>query len=162
MAGKVSRSTIQLTRLNLGRSVFSPDCAAFPCQSGISGRFAASTDRSRLCLPKSTDAWKKWQTVRSRDDMIADDDLAPWYQAVKKLDSQDFRDYFTFLLVTGLRKHEDGSLKWEDVKFKREVFTARNTKNGRDHTLPMTDFIRDLLEHRADVKGNNEYAWASL
>jgi integrase len=102
---------------------------------------------------------KKWQSVQSRDDMIADDDLAPWYQAVSNLDSEDFRDYFTFLLVTGLRKREAGSLKWADVKFNRGVFTVRNTKNGRDHTLPMTDFIRDLLEHRAHVKGDSEYVF---
>ncbi|MBX9769914.1 MAG: tyrosine-type recombinase/integrase, partial [Candidatus Obscuribacterales bacterium] len=60
------------------------------------------------------------------------------------------RDYFLLLLLTGLRKHEAACLRWADINFKSKKLTARNTKNRRDHTLPMTDYIHSLLKNRQD------------
>ena len=91
---------------------------------------------------------KKWRNLKCRENLVADSDLKILYQALQKLESSHYRDYFTLLLVTGLRKHEATGLRWSDVSFKLHQFSVRDTKNGRDHTLPMTDFVNDLLESR--------------
>lgn len=91
---------------------------------------------------------KKWRKLKSRESLIADDDLSKFYTALNLLD-EDSRDYFMLLLVTGLRKQEAMGLLWSDVNFKLLSFTVRDTKNGRDHTLPMTDFVQTMLTHRS-------------
>lgn len=52
-----------------------------------------------------------------------------------------------FTLLTGARlKSETLQLQWHDVHFDVGEFTFRETKNGNDHTLPMTRTLRALLE----------------
>jgi integrase len=101
---------------------------------------------------------KKWQTTEPRnDEYIADQDLKAWYSAVRGLDNTVFADYFTLLLLTGLRKDEAAGMLRADVDFKRGRFTVRDTKNKQDHTLPMTPVIRSLLERRC--VGGSEYVF---
>ncbi|OGV49767.1 MAG: hypothetical protein A3F46_04240 [Legionellales bacterium RIFCSPHIGHO2_12_FULL_42_9] len=59
-----------------------------------------------------------------------------------------WHDYFLLLLFTGMRKTEAGSLRWEDIDLKSKTLTIQDTKNREIHTLPMSDFIYELLERR--------------
>lgn len=108
---------------------------------------------------------KKWRKLKSRTEVVADSDLKPFFCALEKIGSACYRDYFTLLLVTGLRKSEARKLRWRDVNFKMRSFTVFDTKNGRDHTLPMTDFTEELLKRRREIvkntMANSEYVFPS-
>lgn len=99
-----------------------------------------------------------WERLPSRQDVIAGDDLSAWFKAVSKLPT-DFKDYFILLLLTGLRRDEAASLKWQDVNFKQRYFTIPITKNGRPHSLPMTEFIYGLLKERFDTRSSKTYVF---
>ncbi len=98
---------------------------------------------------------KKWQKLKPRMDYVADEDLKPWFESVYTLPYKDYQDYFIFMLLTGLRRDEASSLKWDDVKFKQNLLIARDTKNRRDHVLPLTDYLYAFLKQREALKTND-------
>lgn len=61
-------------------------------------------------------------------------------------------NYLLFVLATGCRKDEAMKLEWRDVDWEQLSITFRNTKNRRDHTLPVTcwmdTILRDQLQQR--------------
>ncbi len=89
-----------------------------------------------------------WRDLKPRTEYITAKQLPLWFEAVTLIDNPIYSDYFQFVIVTGLRLREASMLKWDDVDFDMRVFTARDTKNGTDHTLPMTAFTSALLKRR--------------
>ena len=74
---------------------------------------------------------------------------------------QDDAELILMLIYTGLRLDEALSLKWADVDFENAEFTAYNTKNHKDHTLPMTEATKDLLVRRHNLHGTKKYVFPS-
>jgi len=88
---------------------------------------------------------KEWQKIKRRKRFIYREELADWFNAVENLESNVAKSYFKFLLFTGARRAEAARLRVDDVDFRSGVFTLRDTKNGEDVTLPMSDYVRDML-----------------
>jgi integrase len=103
---------------------------------------------------KILSAKKSWHRVEKRKTRIQDYDLAVWYQAVESLGNPVISDFFEFALFNGLRKNEALKLQWRHVDFKGKTFTIIDPKNGKDHTLPFTDFTESLLLRRYDQRWN--------
>jgi len=102
---------------------------------------------------------KSWFKEKVRTNILQPSDLKPWYKAVQKISelkvnsirinvSDTTADLLVFILFTGLRQSEASGLLWSDVDFSNDMFTVRNTKNHTDHTLPLTNFTKDLLIKR--------------
>ncbi len=55
--------------------------------------------------------------------------------------------WLMFIMLTGTRRNEAGSLRWQDTDMERRVFKLRGevTKNHRDLELPMSDAMHALL-----------------
>ena len=70
------------------------------------------------------------------------------------------RDYFKLLLLTGLRRNEGLLLAWANVDLQGKTFTVLDTKNRRDHTLPLSDYLADLLERRK-ARAVSDYVFAT-
>lgn len=60
------------------------------------------------------------------------------------------RDYLLLVLFTGLRKEEAAQLTWNNVDLKARTLTVIDTKNHLDHTLPLSDFLFELLLRRRE------------
>ena len=58
------------------------------------------------------------------------------------------RDLLLLQIQTGLRDSESKGLLWKDVDFDNRLFTVRNTENGSDFTIPMSEQIHSLLLER--------------
>lgn len=95
---------------------------------------------------------RAWYKVERRKNLIRPTQLKPWYEATLQLNQETTRDYLHFLLFTGLRKTEGAQLRWEDVSFEEKTFTIPDTKNGESHTLPLSDFIEELLLRRFESR----------
>ena len=98
---------------------------------------------------------KAWNKETRRNTYINARDLPIWYQIVAStpewLDSNSselIRDYLLLILFTGLRRREAAQLRWDWINFDEKVLTIPETKNGHPHTLPLTDFLLDLLQKR--------------
>jgi integrase len=56
------------------------------------------------------------------------------------------RLYIAAALQTGARRAELMRLRWSDVDMKKRMVTFRQTKNGRDRSVPVTDDLYALLQ----------------
>ena len=52
------------------------------------------------------------------------------------------------MVLAGLRRQEAATLKWAGVDLAGKTLTVRDPKNRRDHTLPLSDFLFDMLKAR--------------
>lgn len=62
--------------------------------------------------------------------------------------NETLHDYLLLVLFTGLRRNEAAQLKWSDIDLKAKTLTVPDTKNHQPHTLPLSDFLSDLLVRR--------------
>jgi integrase len=116
---------------------------------------------------------RAWFKINRRQTWIKPYELKAWYDAVISLRGADepgsdrdaqgrftqgavsfgskanvVSDYVLFLLFTGMRREEAARLVWDDVDLRARIVTVRDTKNGEDHTLPLSDFLVELLTRR--------------
>lgn len=89
-----------------------------------------------------------WYKVDRRQTLIKPHELSAWYKATLQLNRESTRDYLHFLLFTGLRRSEAAQLRWDQVDLIDRSFRIEDTKNREPHTLPLSDYLFDLLSIR--------------
>jgi integrase len=103
---------------------------------------------------------QRWNAVQRRERHIEQSQLAAFMHSLRHLpDDCDQRratkDLCALLVLTGLREQEGCGLRWTDVDLDRRVITARKTKNGKDHTLPIGEWLATrLLARRLENKSS--------
>jgi integrase len=108
---------------------------------------------------------KSWNREKGRTGVVKDYNLKAWFEGVMKLPEHDknkvksnssevVRDFFIFLMFTGLRRNEALELKWEDIDLREKSFTIEDTKNHETHKMPLTWLLLELLERRKNDNGN--------
>lgn len=104
---------------------------------------------------------RAWYRVERRQTVIKAHELEPWLKAVldeNKCSSPTLRDYLLLLILTGLRRNEGASLQWKNVDLTGHTLTITDTKNHENHTLPLSDFLFDLLRRRK-TDATSEYVF---
>lgn len=99
---------------------------------------------------------RAWHRVRRRQTYIKPHDLPAWFSAVIDLPMERERDYFLIMLFTGLRSGEAARLEKANVDLKDRTFTILDTKNSEDITLPLSNFIYEILKTRVNT-GDSGY-----
>jgi len=99
---------------------------------------------------------RQWNKVDRRRTFLKSHELQHWYNAATKIQNFMIRDYLLLILFTGLREKEGLNLTWEHVDMQDRSFTVAKelTKNGRPHTLPMSNFIYNIFERLHKLKTN--------
>jgi integrase len=62
--------------------------------------------------------------------------------------STELADFVLFAWLTGMRKGEIASLRWEDVDGNELVLRGENAKNGEERVIPFEGELADLIERR--------------
>lgn len=70
-------------------------------------------------------------------------------------------DLAWLLMHTGLRLEEALQMKWANVDFKQKTFTALDTKNRTNHTLPMTSATESMFKRRYKERSNLKHGLKS-
>lgn len=114
--------------------------------------------KGRTILPenpvKRLSQTRAWYKNNRRDSVIKAHQLPAWYLAVMSLQdgmsnkAETVRDFLLLLLFTGLRRQEAAQLQWENVDLRDRTLTITDTKNNTPHTLPLSDFLVELLSRR--------------
>jgi integrase len=102
-----------------------------------------------------------WYREQRRQVVIPDHKMAAWYQAVQSLRNTTVRDYLLLLFLTGLRRNEAATLRWDDIDLESRVLTIRQelSKNHKEHRLPLSDFLTNLLAARYANKKDCPYVF---
>lgn len=103
---------------------------------------------------------RAWYKIERRITLIRPHQLSDWYQGTLQLSAETTRDYLHLLLFTGLRRSEASRLSWDRVDLVGKTLTIKETKNHEVHTLPLSDFLFDLLSRRYEDR-SNDYVFPS-
>ena len=111
---------------------------------------------------------RSWYNIAKRNTVITPAELPTWYNVVKKLPSNEadnnsnadskaaiVKDYLLLVLFTGLRRQEAARLKWSDIDINNKKLTVADTKNHLNHTLPLSNFLFELLQSRYNANATN-------
>lgn len=71
----------------------------------------------------------------------------------------DLHDFVLLALNTGARRGELMNLLWRDIDLQGRMMTFRDTKNGTDRTIPLTDSALELLRKRFCSRKLGEGDW---
>lgn len=72
-------------------------------------------------------------------------------------------DFILMLLMSGLRLNECRKLKWSDICYELYTITVYDTKNGSDHTIPLTPLMYDVFQRRKnDNPKENPYIFPAM
>lgn len=90
---------------------------------------------------------KQWERVERKSSSVPSDRMQDYWDALTSLeqDGKAAATVFKLLLLTGLRINEAQKLSWADVDMNNRSFTIKDTKNRKDHTLPMGDYLFNLI-----------------
>lgn len=103
---------------------------------------------------------KAWNKQRPRRRVILPHQMPDWFHAVATLNNETIAEYLLILLFMGARRSEAARLAWRpDIDFEDRSITFRDTKNGDDHILPMSDFVYELLLRRRKKSPDAEFVF---
>ena len=102
---------------------------------------------------KTLSAKKVWNKVKRRKTYINEDQLPDWIRAIFEYQDrgqalETNRDFILTLILTGFRREECESLPWSSIDLKYGTITSIDPKNGEPHTLPLGDFLFELMKKR--------------
>lgn len=89
----------------------------------------------------------------SRERFLGADELKRFFAALDE-EPSIYRDFFLICVLTGARRGNVQSMRFEQIDFEGETWRIPKTKNNEPVTLPLAGPALDLLkERRADVSG---------
>jgi integrase len=101
-----------------------------------------------------------WHREQRRRGIVAPHQLPAWWQAVIA-EMPDAKDILLIAVLTGMRRTEILTLKWEYVDFASKLFRLPRTKNGFPFELPISTFLQGLLQDRQALAGQSEWVFPS-
>lgn len=81
---------------------------------------------------------------KSREVYLPKSEADEFFKIVMK-QPEPYYSIFMFLICTGCRKSEALKLQWRNVNYSNRTVTFEDTKNGRDHTVPVDDKVLTLI-----------------
>lgn len=87
---------------------------------------------------------------RSRDRFIQSDELPNFFKSLAIEENLAIRDYVLLSLLTGARRENVLSMRWDQVSLQRKEWRIPRTKNGEPQTIPLGDEIMQVLNERKD------------
>ncbi len=84
--------------------------------------------------------------AQAKDDCLQREQLALWFEHVRKLSNPIIAAYLQTTLLTGARREEIAVLRWEDVDFRWnsiQIADKVDQENGR--VIPLTPYVKSLL-----------------
>lgn len=83
-----------------------------------------------------------------RDRFIQADEMPAFFQALAADTSEDFKHFVLLALLTGARRTNVLSARWQDVDLHSNVWRIPDTKNGEPLTLPLVPEAVEIFQAR--------------
>ncbi len=108
-----------------------------------------------------------WNRIERRTRYIEPEQLGVWWETVNAMKNtpqhpciEVLRDYLILLLLTGLRREEGLTLRWEHINLENGTLRVVETKNGSQHVLPMGQRLWETLRQRREAT-DGEWVFAN-
>ncbi|MEO5930247.1 MAG: site-specific integrase, partial [Candidatus Kapaibacterium sp.] len=87
---------------------------------------------------------------RSRDRFIQSDELPRFFKSLEAEENTTIRDYVLMSLLTGARRENVMSMRWDQISFERKEWRIPRTKNDEPQTVPLGEETIQVLNGRKD------------
>lgn len=122
-------------------------CAAHSAYAGIGNANAAQSKKARESLGKP----------KVKSDVLQREQLPAWFAAVRQIGNPVISAYLQCLLLTGARREEVATLKWDDVDFQwNSIKMGDKVEDFR--MVPLTPYVAHLL---AGLPRRSEWVFSS-
>jgi len=128
-------------------STFLNWCAIHPVYSAIVTNNPAQNKEIKRDLGKPA----------AKNDALQREQLPAWFAAVKQIQNPVISAYLQTLLLTGARREEIASLRWQDIDFQWNSLTI-NDKVEDFRIIPLTPYVSYLL---SSLPRRNEWVFSS-
>lgn len=98
---------------------------------------------------------------KSRERFLQAEELPRFFQALEEETNDNIRDYVWLSLLTGARRSNVLSMRWEDIHFDTAIWFIPETKNGTAQRLPLVDKALDILRERRAAHPQAEFVFPS-
>lgn len=95
--------------------------------------------------------------AKTKNDYLQREQLPAWFTAVRQIQNPVISAYLQCLLLTGARREELATLRWEDVNFQWRGLTL-NDKIEDVRAVPLTPYVSHLLQ---SLPRRNEWVFSS-
>lgn len=115
-------------------------------------------------LPRGANPAEKFDLFNepnNRERFLTESEARKLLNELALSENPDLLNIVSLLLMTGCRRGEILGARWKDVDFERGIFTIPITKQGKPHTLPMTEAIKKFLQNLPS-RGISEYIFPNL
>jgi integrase len=132
------------------------EVAADNCMRTLRAVLKFAMDDNQDNIPVNPVEWltarKQWFGTSRRRRLLTATNLPIWWKAIHELDNITHRDFFLFILFSGLRKDSEAAcLAWSDINMAERWFVAPDTKNKEPLCLPLPDNLHRILELRREM-----------
>ena len=83
-----------------------------------------------------------------RDRFLQSDELSRFFKALADEENKTIRDYILLSLLTGARRFNVQSMRWQDIRFDRAEWRIEETKNGTPQTVALSPEAMEVLINR--------------
>lgn len=101
--------------------------------------------------PNPTKGVRKFKE-KSRERFLQADELPRFFKALSEEENTTARDFILMCLLTGARRANVSSMRWQDVHLTRATWVIPETKNGDSHTVPLVPEAVKVLRERQTFK----------
>lgn len=122
-------------------------CARHPTYKAVVTSNAAQNNDARENLGKA----------KVKHDVLQREQLPSWFKAIKQIQNPVISAYLQTLLLTGARREEIASLRWQDIDFQWNSLTI-NDKVDDFRIIPLTPYVANLL---STLTRRNEWIFSS-
>ena len=104
---------------------------------------------------------RMWNNVSRKDSRILQSDFKVWFQTIADFRAQQNTfmtavcDFLELSILTGLRKEELMSIKWDQVNMDNRTLHLSLTKNHDPLEIPIGNYAYTILERRQSLTSNN-------
>lgn len=93
---------------------------------------------------------------QSRERVLSDAELGALW-AASDAEGYPFGECMKLLILSGQRRAEVAEMRWSELDFEKRLWTlpSQRAKNGRQHTVPITDDMLDVLQRLPRFLGSD-------
>lgn len=107
---------------------------------------------------QNNDAKERLGKAKVKHDVLQREQLPAWLNAIKKIQNPVISAYLQTLLLTGARREEIASLRWEDIDFQWNSMTIKD-KVEDFRIIPLTPYVSHLLSM---LPRRNQWVFSSV
>lgn len=94
---------------------------------------------------------------KAKKDFLQKEQVKVWFEHINRITNKVIKSYLQILVITGARRNELASLKWQDVDLTWYQATIRDKVNGT-RQIPITPYVGKLID---DLPRVNDYVFCS-